>query len=545
MPPYDDYPNTIFDLRVIASKIPYVTGVNCELPLSQTIAVTLNPEIKDNTIQLAGTAAKVCGPTDKGNILGSTPTGGDNRYTYQWQTSIDNITWSDITAATEKDYNPGIVAATAYYQRKVFSGACANTDVSAFLKITVNTAVTNTITYSGPTAFCESGSPMEIQGNGDALIVSYQWQKSLDGITYENINGAVTANYTPAALTQTTTFRRVVRTGTCESYSAALTLKVLAAVGNNLLSESTPSMLCGPGTVGEISGSTPTGGDNEYSYRWQKSTDNGFSFTDISPAVTTANYTPGLVNATTYFRRMVSSGPCGNVISNPVKISVATVANTTITADESTLTTDGASRTTIRVELKDNYNVNVVTNGCNLNLTTSLGTITNLQYAGAGIYTATLIAGNTAGEATISGTLEDIAINKATVTFAPAVNLSATTITVNPAVIYANGVSTAVATVTFKDYGGNVIAVDADQVELLLDGARVTAQNQGNGVFTANIPARNAPASVVVTANYNSVATGGQATVNFIQEPLVVSTPNSLQYFGHTCPGKGRWGKYC
>jgi len=516
-------PNTIVNLRVIASKIPYVQGVNCELSLTQQVEVTINPEIKDNTISLAGTSPEVCGPTNMGSITGSTPTGGNNSYTYQWQNSPDNTTWSDIEAATAQDYNPGVVSVTTYYRRKVLSGACSDADASASLKITVNTAITNTLTYNGQTSFCVSANPTEIRGNTDASYRSYQWQSSPDGISFANINGATAAHYKPVNLTQTTTFRRVVYNGTCESYSAPLTFDIYSAIANNQITAPNTSILCGIGDIGEIIGSASTGGNNTYTYKWQQSTNNGFSFTDISPAVTTPNYTPGAIAVTTYFRRIVTSGPCDNSESNVIKITAVSVAKTTITADESTLAANNTSRTTIRVQLKDEFETEVITNSCHLNLTTNYGNISNIQNAGPGVYTATLTAGTAAGVASITGTLNGAAImDNAEVTFVPAVNLASTSVTVNPVVVYADGVSTALATVAFKDYAGNAVAVNVAQVVLLIDGVAVVADDKGNGVFTATIPARNVPATVEVTAKYNAIDVGNKASVRFEPVPVVI-----------------------
>ncbi|PIQ22456.1 MAG: hypothetical protein COW65_03065, partial [Cytophagales bacterium CG18_big_fil_WC_8_21_14_2_50_42_9] len=97
-------------------------------------------------------------------------------------------------------------------------------------------------------------------------------------------------------------------------------------------------------------------------------------------------------------------------------------------------------------------------------------------------------------------------------------------VTVNPVVVYADGLSTALATVAFKDYAGNAVAVHAAQVALLIDGVAVVAEDKGNGVFTATIPARNLPATVEVTAKYNAIEVGNKASVRFEPVPVVIPT---------------------
>ncbi|MBY0426308.1 MAG: hypothetical protein K2Q22_11775, partial [Cytophagales bacterium] len=74
-------------------------------------------------------------------ILGSVPTGGNGSYSYQWQTSPDNSTWSNAsggTSPTTQNYSPtASLTSNTYFQRVVTSGVCSSTSTSDF--ITINT----------------------------------------------------------------------------------------------------------------------------------------------------------------------------------------------------------------------------------------------------------------------------------------------------------------------------------------------------------------------------------------------------------------------
>ena len=48
-------------------------------------------------------------------------TGGNNQYTYQWQYSVDNSTWTTLSGATAAYYNPGNLTNTTYYRVQVTS----------------------------------------------------------------------------------------------------------------------------------------------------------------------------------------------------------------------------------------------------------------------------------------------------------------------------------------------------------------------------------------------------------------------------------------
>lgn len=90
--------------------------------LAQFSIVSPGPII-NNTIT-APAITTFCGNTDPAVIAASTPTGGSGIYTYQWQSSPDNVTFTDIAGATAITYDPPVINATTYYHR-VVSSACA------------------------------------------------------------------------------------------------------------------------------------------------------------------------------------------------------------------------------------------------------------------------------------------------------------------------------------------------------------------------------------------------------------------------------------
>ena len=110
--------------------------------------------------------------------------------TYQWKIctdpyNLDNIySYSDISGATAKDYNPGTVTQTSGYVRTT-SGAC--TSNSNFVKLFVTPAVTDTIFASVPTENCGDINEWNISGTpggGEYNTFTFQWQVSTDGITF-------------------------------------------------------------------------------------------------------------------------------------------------------------------------------------------------------------------------------------------------------------------------------------------------------------------------------------------------------------------------
>jgi gliding motility-associated-like protein len=78
----------------------------------------------------------------------------------------------------------------------------------------------NEIKVPPTTAFCTEGIPGLIEGStivasADSYI--YQWQSSSDGITYQDIMGALDKNYKPALIQQTMYYRRAISYPSCNS----------------------------------------------------------------------------------------------------------------------------------------------------------------------------------------------------------------------------------------------------------------------------------------------------------------------------------------
>lgn len=218
-----------------------------------TSQVTVNvlPAITGNTITCP-TVTTFCNSGDPGIIVGSVPSGSIGTFTYQWQISDDNVTFSDIVGATERDFNPGVVNANTWFRRIVRSGDCSSTSPVCSISITGQTSISNnTITTPSPAAFCASGNPAVINGSlptgGGAGDFSFMWESSTDGNNWNEIGGATAQSYDPGTLSQTTSFRRIARKGNCLSATSnAVTITI-----NNAPAITIPALTerCGAGSL--------------------------------------------------------------------------------------------------------------------------------------------------------------------------------------------------------------------------------------------------------------------------------------------------------
>ncbi|MBD0402845.1 Ig-like domain-containing protein [Flammeovirga sp. EKP202] len=197
---------------------------------SNTISININADISSNTI--SSTSATGYCNTITANALvftGSTPTGGNASYAYQWQMSTDGgDNWGDISGTSiSYTHSPVISSAGTYmFRRRVRSGGCESFSNTLTYVLTSNIS-NNTITNSSGTLVCLS-EPIIIVGSspsGGNTTYSYQWQQSLNGGGYTNISGATSQSYFLSSVSTAGnyTFRRIVTSENCTSTSSATT----------------------------------------------------------------------------------------------------------------------------------------------------------------------------------------------------------------------------------------------------------------------------------------------------------------------------------
>ena len=66
-------------------------------------------------------------------IKGIATIGGTGTFTYQWQQSINNTTWTNISGATGLDYTPGVLTQNTYFKRISIDANCGSFESNSFL----------------------------------------------------------------------------------------------------------------------------------------------------------------------------------------------------------------------------------------------------------------------------------------------------------------------------------------------------------------------------------------------------------------------------
>ncbi|MFZ2795954.1 MAG: hypothetical protein WAZ38_10300, partial [Prolixibacteraceae bacterium] len=90
-----------------------LNSVSCESLPSSPVTITILPQIVPPTVNSSQT---ICYNTAPSPLTRTNATGGSGTFTYQWQVSTDNNTWTDLTGQSGLSYSPGNLTSTTYYR---------------------------------------------------------------------------------------------------------------------------------------------------------------------------------------------------------------------------------------------------------------------------------------------------------------------------------------------------------------------------------------------------------------------------------------------
>ena len=170
---------------------------------------------------------------------------------------------------------------------------------------TINTVTTTLCSGETPAAL----TPVAVASATGAI--SYRWESGLDTVTFNAIPSTNSSTYVPGSLTQTTYFRRItistLNGKACEEASNILEITVTPPINGGTVSPTNQVICSGqtPVTLQIVGGSTGLA----IAYQWQDSPD-GITFADIASA-TSQDFTPPVLNATRFYRRVTNAAGGG------------------------------------------------------------------------------------------------------------------------------------------------------------------------------------------------------------------------------------------
>ena len=285
---------------------------------TNVIVKTLLGNVVGGTMDTVSTTLCVGEALPNLTVSGSTATGGP---TYQWEYSTNNINFTPLSGVTGAAHTPTQTNTGTHYFRRITSVTSNSVACSATSSVT-------TIIIKGLSPgsigseqnICYNDTPVELTSISDAYAdgdpVTYTWQTAaaISGPWSTATGTSSSTTYQPAALTQTTFYRRLANSASCNISATTNIIKVNvvpAVVGGTMTVSNT---ICVGETPSEltVSSATTTG---VLTYQWEQSSDN-INFTPITGA-TASTYSPDTptVAATTYFRREITLSSDGGFCS--------------------------------------------------------------------------------------------------------------------------------------------------------------------------------------------------------------------------------------
>lgn len=293
---------------------------------------------------------------------------------YQWQSSVNGSTWSNISGATSNTYSPSTSTVGVTYFRCVVTstaGGQSKTSTSASASVTVNATPIANITQQpqDATVFVGSASTVSVSATGNSL--AYQWEQSADGTNFTAISGATSSSYTYPTSSVGEKYYRCYITNTLNGYTAS-TYSNAAKI--TVQSVSAPVFTQHPQgqvvyigiTANPLTAIVTSNGT--ITYQWYSSSDNS-SWNAITGATNTS-YTPPSSTVGLMYYRVTATATGGSqtqtASSNSAAVNVVQASVPVFNFDLSTIDVT--------------YNANEVASALDGSATAPYGTITYQWY---------------------------------------------------------------------------------------------------------------------------------------------------------------------
>ncbi|NCA19550.1 MAG: hypothetical protein EBS86_00205, partial [Crocinitomicaceae bacterium] len=285
-----------------------VTSGVCSSANSSIATVTVSPTSLGGSV--AGSAT-VCSGTNSTTLTLSGNTGSVTRW--EWSLVSDFSSGVNTVANTTTSLTATNLTATTYYRAVITSGVCSAM-TSSIATVTVNpTSVGGSISGNATVCAGTNNTTLTLTGNTGAIT---KWQSS----SVNDFSAGVTdiANTTSSLnasnLTATTYYRAVVGSGVCATANSSVaTVTVDATPVSGTIAGNTSACKGVNSTTLTLTANTGT-------IQWQSSSNNS-TFNNIS-GETSSTYIASNLNATTFYRVVVSSGVCGSVNSSSFTLTV-------------------------------------------------------------------------------------------------------------------------------------------------------------------------------------------------------------------------------
>ncbi len=280
-----------------------------------TNAITLPPNISKND---ASTTTSFC--TSGTAVMTTISTAAAaGTLSYVWERSQNaGGSWTTVTngsgfsGATTAALTKTSATFNDKYRVTVKESTTNYTNTSDVFDIVSLATVSGTLAGANTVCSGTNSSPLSLSGNNGSIL---RWESSIDNFATASTIANTTSSYTATNLTANTKFRAVVQNGSCASANSNQSAIVVSSpsVGGNTIGSTS---VC----AGQNSASLLINGKTGAIMKWQSSTDNFVTSTDIANTLST--YTATNNSSTTQYRAVVQTPSCPVANSNPATVTV-------------------------------------------------------------------------------------------------------------------------------------------------------------------------------------------------------------------------------
>lgn len=251
--------------------------------------------------------------------------GGSAPYFYQWQ-RFDNSLWVDIVGADDVVFQDNEITEMQSYRLQFTSSNNCGITYSNPIQVAVRDMMQPAIIYTNSDSIiCYNSAPQPlgilIPATGGGNQYAYQWQSSLDGENWSNLENATDTICQFPNITQATYYRLTNSSllGCGMVTSDPIVISVYDEIDAGIIGNHDTICYMADATINYIS--TPSGGGDSYSFQWLASSD-GITFNPISTSNSDTLYDDSLTT-TMYYKMLVTSNlGCSQDTSNEVQIFV-------------------------------------------------------------------------------------------------------------------------------------------------------------------------------------------------------------------------------
>ena len=495
------------------------TGTTISVSLSQssiaadgTSTTTATATVDDSNGGVAGDTVKFTS-SDGGETVSGTTDNNDGTYT------------ATITSSA----TVGTATITATDSTSVVSGS----DLTASTTLTQTAGAAATVTVAlNPTSVVANGTSTTTatatvtDAQGHLLpSESISWASSDTGDTFSGQRNAGNGTYT-ATITSSTTVGTPTITATDGSASGGATLAQTAGGAATVTVALSPISIIANGTATTTATATVEDAAGHVlsgeSVSWGSS-DTADTFSGQTNAGN-GTYTATITSSTTVGTPTITATDGSASGKATLTQTAGPAASVTVALSPTSIIANGTATTTATATVKDAAGHLLPTETVTFTSSDTGDKVSATTNAGSGTYTATITSSTIVGTPTITATDGTVS---GTATLTQAVGSAATVqVAVNPAVILANGTSTAGLTATVEDGQGHLLTGQSVSFKSTDSGEFFgQVSDNGNGTYSVQVRSSTTVGSATITATDSSVspAVSGQGTLDQAAGPSTTS----------------------